>query len=54
MQYIYPLRRLHLSQLQDSINIKSKFNVPLCLVGDFNARTGLLADYLDTYDNGCI
>ena len=30
---------------------KSKFNAPFCLVGDFNARTGLLADYLDNDDN---
>lgn len=37
--------------VQDIINIKSKFNAPFCLVGDFNARTGLLADYLDNDDN---
>ena len=31
----------------DIVNIKSKYDAPLCLLGDFNARTGLLDDFLD-------
>ena len=31
---------------QDLITLKSDFNIPVCLIGDFNARTGLLDDFL--------
>ena len=30
----------------DIIMLKSKFDTPLCLTGDFNARTGKLSDYV--------
>ena len=32
----------------DCAKIKSKYNIPLLLIGDFNARTGLLDDFLPT------
>ena len=35
------------SWIQDVIDIKCRYNVPLCLIGDFNARTGVLPDYLE-------
>ena len=31
---------------QDLITLKTDFNIPVCLIGDFNARTGLLDDFL--------
>ena len=31
---------------QDLITLKSDFDIPVCLIGDFNARTGLLDDFL--------
>ena len=31
---------------QDLITLKSDFNIPVCIIGDFNARTGLLDDFL--------
>ena len=31
---------------QDLITLKSEFDVPVCLIGDFNARTGLLDNFL--------
>ena len=30
---------------RDLITLKSEFDVPVCLIGDFNARTGLLDDF---------
>ena len=30
---------------QDLITVKSDFNIPVCLIGDFNSRTGLLDDF---------
>ena len=30
----------------DITNIISKYNIPVCLIGDFNSRTGELDDYL--------
>ena len=35
------------SLIQDVIDIKCRYNVPLCLIGDLNARTGVLADYFE-------
>ena len=34
----------------DIVDIKSKHNAPFCLLGDFNARTGMLDDFLDVDD----
>ena len=36
--------------VQDIIDIKSRYDAPFCLLGDFNARTGLLDDFLDVED----
>lgn len=31
----------------DVVNVKSRFsNIPICLVGDFNSRTGILDDFI--------
>lgn len=38
----------------DIVNIKSRFNnIPICLVGDFNSRTGLLDDFVCFDDVTC-
>ena len=34
----------------DCIFLKAKYNAPICLIGDFNARTGLLKDFVETAD----
>lgn len=31
---------------QDLVHLKGKYDVPFCLTGDFNARTGLLDDFM--------
>ena len=36
--------------VQDIIDIKGRYDAPFCLLGDFNARTGLLNDFLDVED----
>ena len=36
--------------VHDVIYIKSRFDLPLCLLGDFNARTGTLNDFLESKD----
>ena len=48
---IYQSQEIFDYLVQDLINLQSKYNVPFCLVGDLNARTGSLADYLDINDD---
>ena len=36
--------------VHDVIDIRSRFDLPFCFVGDFNARTGTLNDFLDSKD----
>ena len=35
----------------DLLNIQTTLHAPVCLIGDFNARTGLLDDFLDLDQN---
>ena len=31
---------------EDIVNIKSKYDAPICMIGDFNSRTGNLDDFI--------
>lgn len=33
--------------IEDNVNIQAKADVPICLIGDFNARTGLMDNFLE-------
>ena len=46
IELFFALHTIFSDIAQDLITLKSDFDIPVCLIGDFNAWTGLLDDFL--------